>query len=101
MGGRHRLAPSLPEKQDIDRIRDVRNAFAHRLSGLSFTTSAIATQCLNLEHSKVGEQPSEPRQCFTKASFRIIVKIAGQINAAATSAAEIDSLGSEEVTGDA
>lgn len=63
------------EYQDLDIIRDIRNDFAHLLSGLSFDTSNIADTCRSLHASKVDGQPSSARECFIKAAVRIMVDL--------------------------
>lgn len=36
------------ERDDLDRVREIRNDFAHKLHGLSFATPMIATRCAQL-----------------------------------------------------
>lgn len=61
--------------RDLHLIRKIRNAFAHKLVGLSFDVQSIADRCRELKAAQVGGLPSSPRQRFTKAAVRLMVDI--------------------------
>lgn len=60
---------------DLNIIRDIRNDFAHELVGLSFDNQSVADRSRNLLGSKVDGQPISPKECFKKASIRLMVDI--------------------------
>ena len=83
---RMRVAYSLglltkDEYDDIKLIKDIRNAFAHQLTGLSFTHEKIASRCQKLKAAKVDGQPSSMQECFNKASIRLMVDLILRIQA--------------------
>jgi DNA-binding MltR family transcriptional regulator len=63
------------QRSDLDIIRYVRNRFAHRFTDLTFEHSEIADRCLNLKGAHVGGRPTTARECFEKASIRLMVDI--------------------------
>jgi mannitol operon repressor len=75
---------SKDEYDDINLIRDIRNKFAHQLTGLSFSADAIAVRCHRLISAKVDGEPSTIRECFSKASIRLMVDIILRIQSKST-----------------
>jgi mannitol operon repressor len=73
---------SRNQRKDLDIIRKVRNQFAHEFIGVSFDTEGIANRCRELESAKIGGQPATARECFKKASVRLMVDILLKITAA-------------------
>jgi hypothetical protein len=67
------------KRADLDRIRGIRNLFAHDLSRISFDTVEIKDACGKLIAAKVDGEPPTPREQYLKASVRLIVELAGQI----------------------
>jgi hypothetical protein len=63
------------EKQDLNILRDVRNAFAHQLIGISFETKQIAEVCKNLVLARSGGKPSTAREQYKKSAVRIMVEL--------------------------
>jgi mannitol operon repressor len=66
---------SVDEHRDLNLIRKIRNDFAHRLTGQSFTTPSIASRCRELKGSQVDGQPPSAREQFTKASIRLMIDL--------------------------
>jgi len=70
---------SKEQFDDIQTIRRIRNDFAHKLTGLSFSNQSISAKCSNLKLAQIGSKPSTPRECFNKSAFRIMVTLTIQI----------------------
>jgi DNA-binding MltR family transcriptional regulator len=66
---------SKDERSDLHSIRNIRNDFAHKLTGLTFDYQTIADRCLNLKGAQVGGRPPISRERFEKASIRLMVDI--------------------------
>jgi len=66
---------SEEDARDLTLVRRVRNEFAHSFTGVSFQSQGIADRCWELAAAKVGEQPPSARECYQKASVRLMVSI--------------------------
>jgi hypothetical protein len=70
---------SEDESRDLNLIRKIRNDFAHNFIGVSFATAGVANRCQELAAAKAGGTPLTARECFKKASVRLMVDIVSRI----------------------
>jgi hypothetical protein len=69
---------SKEEYGDLDRIRRIRNKFAHDFLGISFDTQQIRDLCNALKIAQIDGQPPTARERYLKAAIRFIVEIIRQ-----------------------
>lgn len=55
-------------KKELDRIRSVRNVFAHAVRPLSFETEQIKSTCENLNRNFPGSNPKSPRDKYIQST---------------------------------
>ena len=65
---------SKDEYDDIDLIRDIRNKFAHQMTGVSFDLNEITESLRKLKGAQIDGQPQSPRECFRKSAIRLMVE---------------------------
>ncbi|MGY1426139.1 hypothetical protein [Lysobacter sp. A289] len=84
---------SVSEAKDLHRMRDIRNAFAHQLHGLSFETTSIRDSCGNfvsIEESKsldlnrqfFSDYPRDARSAFNLAVTLAVAQLKSHIDKA-------------------
>jgi hypothetical protein len=63
------------QKQDLNKIRDIRNVFAHQLIGISFNAEEITESCKQLILARIDGTPSTAKEQFKKSAVRIMVDL--------------------------
>jgi len=58
-------------KKELDRIRGIRNAFAHSSKPLNFSTKQIETECNNLTRTFVGNTPMTSRDKYIQSASNL------------------------------
>lgn len=67
---------SAGSRSDLDTIRNIRNAFAHKIDLISFDTQSIADRCRNLGFS-YHDSNAKPREHFTAAVTGLLGMLLG------------------------
>jgi len=69
------------QRQDLRRLKDIRNLFAHQLLDISsFEDEIIQKECQKLKSAIIDGIPSNHRDYFIKSSIRMIMHIMARIN---------------------
>jgi len=82
-------------RRDLDRMREIRNTFAHSIHPLKFTTPAIMAACkdfvapskFSLDGADPPPTPEQPRLQYMMAATALVTKLGGAINSWSSSSA--------------
>lgn len=89
-GGRIQMAAHMglvtaPQLKDLERIKKIRNLFAHEPLGTTFSSSRIADLSRALTFVESPE-PQQPRERFESSVFRLMVDITSRLSKTSTGA---------------